>query len=63
MCSWIWAVRAPLRGTDDPRLWTATPECMSIERRIELLSVSEAHARAEQEACERRVQAAAAAAR
>ncbi|HWO19118.1 MAG TPA: protein kinase [Kofleriaceae bacterium] len=60
---WIWAVRAPLRGTDDPRLWTATPDCMSIERRIELLSISEARARADQETCERRVQAAAAASR
>jgi WD40 repeat protein len=55
---WVWPVRAPLRGTDDPRLWTATPECMSIERRIELLSIPETRARADQEACERRVQAA-----
>ena len=59
---WVWPVRAPLRGTDDPRLWTATPECMSIERRIELSSISDARARADQEACERRVQAAGAAA-
>jgi len=52
---WVWPVRAPLRGLDDPRLWTATAYCMSIERRIELLRVSEASARAEQDACERRV--------
>jgi len=56
--AWVWPVRAPLRGTDDPRLWAATSYCMSIERRIELLSVPEARARADQDACERRVQAA-----
>jgi dipeptidyl aminopeptidase/acylaminoacyl peptidase len=56
--AWVWPVRAPLRGTDDPRLWTATSYCMSVERRIALLSVSEARARADQDACERRVQAA-----
>jgi WD40 repeat protein len=59
---WVWPVRAPLRGLDDPRLWTATAYCMSSDRRIELLRVSEARARADQEACERRVQAASAAA-
>jgi len=59
---WVWPVRAPLRGTDDPRLWTATSYCLSIEQRIALLSVSEARARADQEACERRVKAAGAAA-
>jgi WD40 repeat protein len=59
--AWVWPVRAPLRGIDDPSLWTATPYCMSIERRIALLSVSEARARADQNACERRVQAAGAA--
>jgi WD40 repeat protein len=58
---WVWPVRAPLRGTDDPRLWTATTYCLSIERRIELLRVSEARARADQDACERRVKAAGAA--
>jgi hypothetical protein len=57
---WLWPVRAPLRGTDDPQLWTATPYCMSIARRMSLLSVSEARARADQDACERRVRAAAA---
>jgi WD40 repeat protein len=53
--AWVWPVRAPLRGIDDPRLWTATPYCMSIKHRIVLLSVSEARARADQDACERRV--------
>jgi len=52
----VWPLRAPFRGTDDPRLWSATPYCMSIERRTALLSVSEARARADQEACEHRVQ-------
>jgi WD40 repeat protein len=60
--AWVWPVRAPFRGIDDPRLWTATPKCISVERRIELLSISEARARADQEACEHRVQAAGAAA-
>ncbi len=51
----VWPVRAPLRGPDDPRLWIATSYCMSIERRIALLRVSEARAQADQKACERRV--------
>jgi len=55
---WVWPVRAPLHGIDDARLWTATPDCMSIEQRVALLSVSEARARADQVACERRVKAA-----
>jgi len=59
---WVWPVRAPLRGLDDPRLWTATPYCMSIERRIALLGVPDARARTDQEACERRGKAAGAAA-
>jgi WD40 repeat protein len=59
---WVWPIRTPLRGIDDPRLWIATPYCMSIERRIALLSVSEARARADQGACERRVKEAGAAA-
>jgi hypothetical protein len=58
--AWIWPVRAPLRGADDPRLWTTVPSCLSVERRILLLSEPEARARADQEACERRVRAAAA---
>jgi WD40 repeat protein len=56
--AWVWPLLAPLRGTDDPRLWTATSYCMSVERRIAMLSVPEARARADQDACERRVQAA-----
>jgi len=60
--AWVWPVRAPLRGIADPRLWTATPYCMSIERRIALLGVPDARARTDQDACERRVKAAGAAA-
>jgi len=60
--AWVWPVRTPLRGTEDSRLWTATPYCMSIERRIALLGVPDTRARADQEACERRVKAAGAAA-
>jgi len=58
----VWSDLVPLRGTDDPRLWTATPYCLSIERRIALLNVSEATARADQAACQRRVEQARAAA-
>jgi hypothetical protein len=50
----VWSDLVPLRSADDPRLWLATPYCPSIERRIELLNVSEPTARADQEACERR---------
>jgi WD40 repeat protein len=53
----IWTDLTPLRGTDDPRLWAATQYCLSVERRIELLNVPEATARADQEACQRRVEA------
>jgi WD40 repeat protein len=60
---WVWPVRAPLHGIDDPRLWTASLYCLSIERRTALLGVSEVRARADQDACERRVQAAGAAAK
>jgi hypothetical protein len=56
--AWVWSVRAPLRGTDDPRLWNAIPYCMSVEQRVVLLSEPEARARADQDACEHRVQAA-----
>lgn len=59
--AWVWPLLAPLLGTDDPRLWTATSYCMSVERRIALLKVPEARARVDQAACERRVQAAGAA--
>jgi hypothetical protein len=47
-----------LRGTDDSRLWTAIPYCMSVEQRVVLLNEPEARAQGDQDACERRVQAA-----
>ncbi|XXT20322.1 protein kinase [Sorangium sp. So ce429] len=46
----------PLRGVDDPKLWTATTYCMPVERRIELLRVPDATARANRDACLRRVE-------
>jgi WD40 repeat protein/serine/threonine protein kinase len=52
---WVWRDLEPLSGLDDPKLWAATTYCMSVERRIELLQVSEATAQAGQKACERRV--------
>ncbi|WP_437940873.1 nSTAND1 domain-containing NTPase [Sorangium sp. So ce341] len=53
---WIWADLDPLRGVDDPRLWTATTYCMSVERRIKILNVPEVNAHAQQDACLRRVE-------
>ena len=57
----VWTDLTPLLDADDPKLWTATTYCLTVERRIELLKVSEAVARANQQACQRRVQAARAA--
>ncbi|HEY0477035.1 MAG TPA: protein kinase [Kofleriaceae bacterium] len=56
----VWQLHAAFRGLDDPRLWAATPYCLSIDRRIALLNISEPRARADQEACELRIQAVAA---
>ncbi|WP_433931103.1 protein kinase [Sorangium cellulosum] len=58
----IWTDLEPLRGVDDPKLWTATTYCMPVERRIKLLRVPEAMARANRETCLRRVEMAHAAA-
>ncbi|WP_437928033.1 protein kinase [Sorangium sp. So ce291] len=59
----VWTDLAPLLGVDDPKLWTATTYCMPIERRIDLLRVPEAMARANREDCLRHVEEARAAAR
>ncbi|WP_437984360.1 nSTAND1 domain-containing NTPase [Sorangium sp. So ce117] len=59
----VWTDLEPLRGVDDPKLWTATTYCMPVERRIELLRVPEPMARANRDACLRRVEEARAAAR
>ncbi|HEU4406504.1 MAG TPA: protein kinase [Polyangiaceae bacterium] len=53
----IWPDLTPLRGYDDPALWAATSYCPSVERRVELLHAPAAAARADFEACERRVRA------
>ncbi|WP_437594892.1 nSTAND1 domain-containing NTPase [Sorangium sp. So ce1000] len=58
----LWTDLEPLHGVDDPKLWTATTYCMPIEQRIELLRVPKGLARTHQEACQRRVEAARAAA-
>ncbi|WP_437727535.1 nSTAND1 domain-containing NTPase [Sorangium sp. So ce861] len=60
---WVWTDLEPLSGLDDPKLWTASAYCMPIERRIELMNIHEATARAHLQACERRVDEARAAAR
>ncbi|WP_437312689.1 nSTAND1 domain-containing NTPase [Sorangium sp. So ce385] len=52
----VWTDLEPFRGVDDPKLWAATTYCMPIERRIELLRVPEATARAHHDACLRRVE-------
>ncbi|WP_438026667.1 nSTAND1 domain-containing NTPase [Sorangium sp. So ce233] len=58
----VWSDLEPLRGVDDPKLWTATTYCMPIDRRIDLFRVPEPMARANREACLRRVELARAAA-
>ncbi|WP_437715652.1 protein kinase [Sorangium sp. So ce448] len=57
----VWTDLEPLRGLDDPKLWTATTYCIPVERRIELLRVPEPMARANRETCLRRVEEARAA--
>jgi hypothetical protein len=54
----VWSELEPLRGADDPALWLATSYCLSVERRVELLHVTEAQARADESDCRRRVEAA-----
>ena len=52
---WVWTDLEPLRGVDDPKLWTATTYCLPIEARIRILGVSEATAATDRDACLRRV--------
>ncbi|WP_437818123.1 nSTAND1 domain-containing NTPase [Sorangium sp. So ce1078] len=59
---WVWTDLDPIHGADDPRLWRATSYCMPVGRRVALLGVPGALARADREACLRRVNAARAAA-
>jgi WD40 repeat protein/serine/threonine protein kinase len=51
----IWHDLAPAT-LDDPRLWTATTYCMPIERRRELLGVSEEQATRDRQRCMERVE-------
>jgi WD40 repeat protein len=53
----VWAGLEPLRGVDDPRLWAATSYCPTADRRVALLHVPDAQARADERACRRRVAA------
>jgi WD40 repeat protein len=46
----VWHDLAPL-ALDDPRLWTATSYCMSVDRRIKLLGVSEDQAQRDRQRC------------
>ncbi|WP_437915025.1 protein kinase [Sorangium sp. So ce302] len=57
----VWTDLETLRGVDDPKLWTSTTYCMPVERRMELLHISEATARADRDGCLRRVDEASAA--
>ncbi|HEX7841358.1 MAG TPA: WD40 repeat domain-containing protein [Kofleriaceae bacterium] len=51
----VWHDLAPAT-LDDPRLWAATSYCMSIERRVELLGVSEDQAQRDRQSCLDRVE-------
>ncbi|WP_438026678.1 nSTAND1 domain-containing NTPase [Sorangium sp. So ce233] len=59
----VWTDLEPLRGVEDPKLWTATTYCMPIERRMELFRVPEATAQQDLADCQRRVEQARAASR
>lgn len=51
----IWPAVRPFSGVDDERLWRATTYCIPFETRIELYGVTDTEARAQEEACRRRV--------
>jgi WD40 repeat protein/serine/threonine protein kinase len=51
----VWNDLEPLRGVDDPKLWTATTYCMPFEVRQRLINFSDAQARADLERCQHRV--------
>jgi WD40 repeat protein len=51
----VWRDLAPV-ALDDPRLWTATTYCMPIDRRIDLLGVSEEQAKRDLQRCVERVE-------
>ncbi|MDI3290305.1 protein kinase [Polyangium sp. 15x6] len=58
----VWQDLTPLSNPDAPQLWAATPYCVSVDWTVKHLGVSEDMARAERQTCERRVEAARAAA-
>jgi hypothetical protein len=57
----VWPAVRPFSGPGDARLWRATSHCIPTSVRSDLLHVTEAEARRDQEACERRVKEARAA--
>jgi WD40 repeat protein len=60
---WVWSDLTPLQGPSDPKLWTATNDCLTVELRVRILGVPEDAAKADEAACLRRVEAARAASR
>jgi WD40 repeat protein/serine/threonine protein kinase len=57
----VWSDLEPLRGPEDPMLWTASSYCLPVERRVELLHVPEASAHVDEQACRRHIEVARAA--
>jgi WD40 repeat protein/serine/threonine protein kinase len=60
---WVWSELSPLQGPSDPKLWAATNNCLPVEDRLRILGVPDEAARADEETCLRRVDAARAASR
>ncbi|MBK8257753.1 MAG: protein kinase [Polyangiaceae bacterium] len=56
---WVWRDFEPPRSPDDPRLWTATRHCPSVEDRQRLLDVSREMAQRDLARCEQRIRDAA----
>ena len=57
----VWPAVRPLSGPGDARLWRATSYCIPVRLRVDILHVTDAEARKDQEACEHRVKVARAA--
>jgi WD40 repeat protein len=60
---WVWSELSPLQGPSDPKLWAATNNCLPAEDRLRVLGIPEDAAKADEQACLRRVEAARAAPR
>ena len=54
----MWSDLTPLQGPSDPKLWTATNNCLPVEDRVRILGVSEQAAKVDEETRLRRVEAA-----